>query len=269
LLGDYKDKPFFLAVGFYRPHTPYVAPKKYFAHIPLDQIPLFADPAGDREDIPPPALTVKQANYGLSDKLQREAKQAYYASIEFMDAQVGLLLDALDKLGLAENTIVVFTSDHGYHLSEHGLWQKQSLFEESARVPLVIAAPSMKAKGQATERLFEHIDLYPTLAELCGLALPDARPGRSAKPLLDDPQLAWKDAAFTQVQRGQGKDGFAGYSVRTERYRYTEWDGGAKGVELYDHDSDPEERTNVARDPARAEVIAQLKEKLRGLQSDK
>jgi arylsulfatase A-like enzyme len=186
-----------------------------------------------------------------------------------MDAHVGKVLDALDELGLAQKTIVVFVSDHGYHLSEHGLWQKQSLFEESARVPLIIAAPGMKGSGEAAKGIVELIDLYPTLADLCGLDLPQARPGKSAKPLLEDPSRKGKDGAVTQVQRGGGGMMKArpvpGYTLRTERYRYTEWDGGDKGVELYDHETDPHEITNLAKDPDHAKTVAELKEKLRGI----
>ncbi|HEX8200830.1 MAG TPA: sulfatase, partial [Isosphaeraceae bacterium] len=144
LLEGHADRPFFLAVGFYRPHTPYVAPQRYFDLYPPDRIRLAEDPADDRADIPPPALTVRPPNYGIGEDLQREALRAYHAATSFMDAQVGTVLDALDRLGLADRTVVVFLSDHGYHLGEHGLWQKQSLFEESARVPLIIAVPGMK-----------------------------------------------------------------------------------------------------------------------------
>ena len=169
------------------------------------------EPADDRDDIPPLALTVKPPNYGISEDLQRQAIQAYAASITFMDAQVGRLLDALDRLQLADKTVVVFLSDHGYHLGEHGLWQKMTLFEEAARVPLMIAAPGMKAAGQACGRLVEAIDVYPTLADLCGLPAPKQLEGRSVRPLLDDPQQPWKQGAFTQVRRGEG---VMGRSVR-------------------------------------------------------
>jgi uncharacterized sulfatase len=260
LLEQHAGHPFFLAVGFYRPHTPYVAPKAYFDLYPLDKIPLVAAEPG-RDGVPAPALTVTPANYGISADLQRQAIQAYHASTSFMDAQVGKLLDALDRLKLTERTVVVFTSDHGYHLGEHGLWQKQSLFEESARVPLIIAAPGMKARGKASPRLVEHVDLYPTLADLCALPVPADLPGRSVRALLDDPAQPGKEAALTQVRRGGGMnaDGFKGYSVRTERYRYTEWDGGRRGTQLYDHQTDPHELHNLADDPSQAPTLNQLK----------
>jgi iduronate 2-sulfatase len=259
ILETRKNEPFFLAVGFYRPHTPYVAPKKYFEHYPVDKITLFPNPEEDRRDIPAAAIFIKEPNYGLSEAKQREAKQAYFASIEFMDAQVGKLLDALERLQLLNNTIVVMTSDHGYHLSEHGNWQKRSLFEESARVPLVIAVPGKKANGKSSERLVESIDLYPTLAELCNLKLTQTRPGKSVAPLLDDPKLPWKEAALTQVGNSNAKQAKMGYSIRTSQYRYTEWNEGADGVELYDHAVDPQELKNLADSPEHSENVAQLK----------
>jgi uncharacterized sulfatase len=252
------DRPFFLGVGFYRPHTPYVAPKKYFDLYPLETIRLVAE--GGREGVPAPALTANPPNYGISAELQGQAIQAYHAATTFMDAQVGKLLDALERLGLTGNTVVVFTSDHGYHLGEHGMWQKQSLFEESARVPLIVAAPGMKAQGKVSPRLVEHVDLYPTLADLCGLPVPAELAGRSLRPLLDDPAQPWKEAALSQVRRGDKKTGgFNGYALRTERYRYIEWDGGKRGTQLYDHETDPHELHNLADDPRHAETVARLK----------
>lgn len=248
------EQPFFLGVGFYRPHTPYVAPKKYHELYPRDKIPLATGPDNDREDVPKAAFTVNPPNYGLSPERQREAIQAYFAATSFMDAQVGKLLDALDRLKLTDKTVVVFVSDHGYHLGEHGQWQKLSLFEGSTRVPLVIATPSMKNAGQTSQRLVEMIDVYPTLAELCGLLAPQNLHGRSLNPLLDDVAAEHKSAAYTQARNG--------YSVRTDRFRYTEWTGANGGAELYDHMADPNEFTNLATDPAHAETVKQMREQL-------
>jgi uncharacterized sulfatase len=254
LLEEYRDRPFFLAVGFYRPHLPFVAPRKYFDLYPLDRITMPDEPADDWSDIPPLALTTKPANYGLNDRRCREAIQGYRAGTSFMDAQVGRLLDALDRLNLADRTIVVFWGDHGFHLGEHGQWKKTTLFEEAARVPLIVAAPGMKGRGRSSPRLVELVDLYPTLAELCGLTAPAGLEGRSFRPLLDDPEQSWKAGAYTQLLTGKKQ----GRSVRTERWRYTEWDDGRLGAELYDHDADPHEYRNLAHDPDHADTVRTL-----------
>lgn len=259
LLEDNKDRPFFLAVGFFRPHTPYVAPRKYFDRYPLDKLPLAQNTPGDRDDIPPAALTVRTPDYGMTDRQEREAVQAYYASITFMDAQLGRVLDALDRLKLADRTIVVFLSDHGYMLGEHGLWQKMCLFEESTRVPLIVAQPGRKANGLPSQRLVELVDVYPTLAQLCGLPAPSNLDGRSFVPLLDDPTLPWKDAAFSEVTRGPKNNPFLGRSIRTERFRYTEWDEGRRGSELYDHKFEEGEFTNQANNPKYAADLLALR----------
>lgn len=265
-------KPFFLASGFRRPHSPYIAPQKYFDLYPADKIVLPSEPRAHLRDVPPIAFTYLPDDKPMSDQKRRETIAAYYASITYMDAQLGLLLDAMDRLKLWDNTIVVFFGDHGYHLGEHGgLWHKMSLFEQSARVPLLIAAPGKKPG--ASPRLVELIDVYPTLAELCGLPLPKDLEGRSLVPLLTDPARPWKQGAFTQVIRQrkpnveQGrvhvleeKDVVMGYSVRTERWRYTEWDGGKEGVQLYDHDADPKEHANLAKDPKHAATVKELKQ---------
>jgi uncharacterized sulfatase len=258
LMREKRDKPFFLAMGFYRPHVPCVAPKKYFDLYPLDKITL---PPADREGIPQAAFTNQRANYGLSDLQCREFLRAYYAATTFMDAQLGKLLDEMDRQKLWENTVVVLWGDHGWHLGEHGLWQKMSLFEESARVPLIFWAPGMKASGKSCARLVEFVDVYPTLSDLCGLEMPKGLQGVSLKKFLDHPTLPGKEAAFTQVTRGGGAKNkpFMGRSVRTERWRYTEWDGGKRGAQLYDHDADPHERTNLARDPKYAETVKKMK----------
>ena len=271
LLREHKDGPFFLAVGFFRPHTPYVSPRKYFGLYDREKLALAANAPEDRAGKPAAALTVSPPHYGMDEELQRTVKQAYYASVSFMDTQFGIVLAEMERLGLASNTVVVFLSDHGYHLGEHGQWQKMTVFEEVARVPLIIAAPGMKAAGQTTPRLAELVDVYPTLADLCGLPAPTYVEGASLKPLLDDPQRTWKPAAFSQVihKRKGGRaekvgDGaIMGRSVRTERYRYTEWGaGGVDGAELYDHDGDPLELHNLAADPAAASTVAALKARL-------
>ncbi|MCI0358750.1 MAG: sulfatase [Planctomycetaceae bacterium] len=266
-----KAKPFFIACGFYRPHTPYVAPKKYFEMYPREKLPLAEQKDGDLDDIPQPALTSRRRD--MDERLTREARQAYFASISFMDQQVGRLLDALDRLKLADRTIVVFHSDHGYHTGEHGgMWQKQSLFEESARVPLIIAAPGSKAAGKAAPGIAELIDVYPTLAALCGLEAPAGMPGKSLAPQLTDASSPTKGFALTQVRRGGGgnkkkaaENAFPGYSIRTDRWRYTQWENREREAELYDHQTDPHEFTNLAKDPAQAATVKELSTKLKEL----
>lgn len=263
LLEEHKDGPFFIAAGFYKPHTPYVAPKKYFDLYPLSQIQLPKEPADAEKGVPAPALasTRPWPYFGVTPDQARECKQGYYASISFVDAQIGKILDAVDRLKLWNNTIVVFWSDHGYHLGEHGLWMKQSLFEESARVPMIVVAPDGKADaagvsaGKTSPRTVEFVDLYPTLADLAGLKPAGQLDGVSLRPLLKDPAARWDRPAFTQVQRGA----FPGYSVRTERWRYTEWDDGMKGAQLYDETADPHEYRNLIDDPKHTDVVAQLK----------
>jgi iduronate 2-sulfatase len=260
-----KDRPFFLAIGFYRPHTPYVAPKPYFERYPEEKMPVVQGVKEDQADLPAPALgSYKREQDKLTDPLRRECVQAYFASTTFMDAQVGRVLDALDRLDLARNTIVVFTSDHGYHLGEHGLWQKMSLFEESARVPLVIAAPGAGVEGGVSETPVGLVDLYPTLAQLCGVRAPENLQGQSLVPMLEDPSAAGRGWTLTQVTRGSRRQGrFFGYTLRTPRWRYTEWADGDQGRELYDHQADPRELTNLADDLAHADTVAKLSRQLR------
>jgi uncharacterized sulfatase len=256
ILEEKRDAPVFLAVGFFRPHVPCAATQADFDRYPASRIVL---PEVDRAGKPEIAFSVKPPHYGVAEADLKEMIRAYYASVTHMDRQLGKLLDALDRLGLAGRTVVAFWGDHGWSLGEHGQWQKMSLFEESARVPLFLSAPGMKARGKATGRVAELVDLYPTLADLCGLPIPAHCEGVSLKPLLDDPEAPGrKKGAFTQVTRGKG---LMGRSVRTERWRYTEWDEGRAGTELYDHDADPRERKNLAADPAHAKTV----EELRGL----
>lgn len=264
LLDRRHDQPFFLAVGFYRPHTPYVAPKIYFNLYPLANLSL--PPLYENLDLLPPAalMSRKKEQEKLTDPLRFEAIQAYYASTSFMDMQLGKLLEAMDRHHLWENTVVVFASDHGYHLGERELWQKMSLFEESARVPLVVYHPDMRQSGKTAPSPVELIDVYPTLADLCGLPMPEGLHGKSLRPMLDNPEASVKAAAMTQVFRGRGAtpvgEGFPGYSIRTDRYRYTEWDGGKKGYELYDHLTDPKEKVNLADSEVAAATRARLQE---------
>jgi iduronate 2-sulfatase len=247
-----EGRPFFLAVGFYRPHTPYVAPRKYFDLYPRDAIKLPAPSADDTARSPAAAYASARAEQdAMSDAQRREAIQAYYASTSFMDAQAGIVLDALERSGLSRRTVVVFMSDHGYHLSDHGLWQKMSLFERSTRVPLIIAAPDAKGNGHVSRGPVELVDLYPTLAELAGLPAPEYLDGVSLRPLLDNPDRSVKEAAFTQVRDG--------YAVRTARWRYIEWAEGAKGAQLYDMERDPAEASNLAQDARHADTVAELK----------
>jgi arylsulfatase A-like enzyme len=251
-------RPFFLGVGFYRPHTPFVAPKKYFDLYPLEHIAVPVLNANDRARAPAAAYASAQAEQDTATDLQRrQAIQAYRASTSFMDAQVGRVIDALDRLGLAGRTVVIFTSDHGYHLGDHGLWQKGSLFERSVRVPLIIAAPGTNASGQVARGMAELVDLYPTLADLCGLRAPGYLDGMSLRPVLDDPTRAVKTAAFSQVMRRAG--GREGFTVRSGRWRYTEWDA-EQGVvpQLFDEDGDPAETDNLASAAEHAGVVAEL-----------
>ncbi len=249
------NESFFLAVGFYRPHTPYVAPKRYFDMYPVDRIELPKLSEADRTRSPAAAYrSAHKEQDAMTDDQRREAIQAYWASTTFMDAQAGHVLDALDRLGLADSTAVVFTSDHGYHLADHGLWQKMSLFERSARVPLIVAGPSVKVRGAVARGLAELVDLYPTLADLAGLEPTVPVDGVSLAPMLQDPTATVKDAAFTQARNG--------YSIRTERWRYIEWDEGRQGAQLYDMNADPAETTNLAADARHAQTVKDLRARL-------
>ena len=262
-----KDRPFFLAVGLFRPHTPYVAPEKYFEPYPLDQMPVIDQKtiAEDVDDVPKASLMSHKSEHDkLTDPLRRECLQAYFASTTFMDAQVGKILDRLRSTGLDENTIVVFTSDHGYHLGEKGLWQKQSLFEESARVPLIIAPPTAdeelgKHAGSSTDSPVGLIDLYRTLTTMCDVDVPVEITGQDLSGLLRDPTAEARGWSLSHMRRNKrGQSAFDGYSLRTPRYRYTEWAGGERGRELYDHQTDPLERQNLIGSQQHKDVIADM-----------
>jgi iduronate 2-sulfatase len=257
LLEANKDKPFFIAAGFYRPHLPFIAPKKYFELYPIEKVEVARGPFDYMKELPAAARASTQPWpwMGITEDQLRDTTQAYWACISFVDTQVGRLLDALERLGLSDNTIVVLWGDHGYHMGQHGLLRKKSLFEESARSPLIIAAPGAKGKGKASPRVVEFVDIYPTLAELAGLTPPKNLEGKSLKPLLDHPTAKWDRPAFTQVSHRT----VAGQSVRTERYRYIEWDNGKQGAQLYDYETDPGEKRNLIDDPRHAKTVAELK----------
>ncbi|MDF1811906.1 MAG: sulfatase [Verrucomicrobiales bacterium] len=253
-------KPFYLAVGMFRPHTPYVAPKKYFDLYPLDSIKVPTEPAGYFDTIPGPArksVRRKKDQINLKDSLAREVIQAYYASITFADAQIGRVLDALEETGLSKNTIVLFTSDHGYHMGEHGHWQKTTLFENATRVPLILAGPGVTAKGETSRSPAEMVDFYPTLAELAGIGAktPKYISGVSLVPALSDSGAEPRIDALSQYE--------SGYSLRTTRYRYTEWgEDGNLGNELYDHETDKDEMKNLAGDPQFETLVKELSARL-------
>lgn len=267
---DITHKPLFLAVGFYRPHTPYIAPKRFFDMYPLEELRLAINPENYRDEIPVAALSDNRYEAEITDDTKLQAIQAYYATITFMDAQLGRVLDKLDDLGLSDNTIVVFLSDHGYSLGEHDLWQKGNLFENTLRTPLIVAAPQASVRGGATSSLVEFVDLYPTLAELSRIPVPRYIRGESFAAILNDPEAVTRESAFSQQRsrafrtrpEWRGRD-VMGYSVRTRDFRYTEWNGGRHGVQLYDFAHDPGEFENLAGDHDYQDVEKQLRELLR------
>ncbi len=268
-----KPEPFFLAVGFIKPHLPFVSPKRYWdlydpAKIQLAPNKFRPKDAPDYAILPGGELR----NYhgipegSIPDELARQLKHGYYAAVSYMDAQVGRVLNELDRLDLRTNTIVILWGDHGWKLGEHDAWCKHSNCENDTNAPLIISVPGMKNAGGRTDGLVEFVDIYPTLSELAGLPLPRYLEGTSFKPLLDAPNRPWKSAAFSQYPRNAGRSGggaLMGYSMRTERYRFTVWVGRndltkINAVELYDHRTDPQENANIAELPANAELVERL-----------
>ena len=270
LIGELKEQPFFLAVGFLKPHLPFVAPKKYWDLYSADDIKL-AENSYPPKGTPDYAMT----NWGelrayrgipkkgpLSEEQARSMVHGYYACISFMDAQVGRMLDALEHHGLADKTVVILWGDHGWQLGEHGMWCKHTNFETSTRAPLIISAPGQKSAAAKTDALVEFVDIYPSLAEICGLRLPEGLEGTSFAPLLGDNTQPWKTAVFSQYPRhipeiGQGM----GYSIRTDQYRLTEWSVPGKdfrGYELYDHRTDPGENVNLADLAEHTDTVKEL-----------
>ena len=258
-LAENRDEPFFMGLGFVRPHVPFVAPDAFYDLYPLDAIEPISNPADDLDDIPAAAKDLRPFlwnHMGMSETEQRIALRGYYASVSYMDQQAGRALDALDRLGLADNTVVVFFGDHGWHLGEHTHWQKMSLMEESVRAPLIIRSPGARGNGRSTTALTEFIDLFPTLADLCGLQPPDELEGVSLRAVLDDPGASVQEAAYSQIEY---EDRIHGRTVRTDRYRFIEWRGDGAGEELYDHQQDPREFHNLASSPDHTEIVRRHK----------
>ena len=263
-----QGEPFFLGVGMVKPHLPFTCPQSYWDLYPADNIALPGKSVGE-STIPAAALHswYELRSYGtvpaegdISDAMAKNLVRGYRACVSFMDHQVGRVLAELDRLDLRKNTIVVFWGDHGYHLGENNLYTKMSNFELGTRVPLIVSLPEPQSKNLRTSGLVELVDLYPTLAELCRLPLPEHLEGTSFVPLLEDPKQSWKQAAFSQYLR-PGKDPIMGRSLRTDRWRYTEWhtaSGINVGYELYDHSTDPQERRNVASEPSNEKVVVEL-----------
>ena len=275
-LRQLKDQPFFLGVGFLKPHLPFVAPKKYwdlyqradfklptFQTLPQGAPELAGNGSGELRafsDIPP---------VGPVDEAKaRELIHGYHAAVSYVDAQVGKVLDELERLGLADKTVVVLWGDHGWHLGDHGIWCKHTNFEQAAHAPLMIRVPGQPNAGAKTDALVEFVDIYPSLAELCGLKGPDNLEGTSFVPLLANPQRPWKKAAFHLFPRAsKGEGQFIGYAVRTDRYRLVEWRPNNKKaqpkLELYDYQEDPEETVNLAEHPEHAATVKELRELLK------
>jgi arylsulfatase A-like enzyme len=262
LLEELKDQPFFLAVGFTKPHSPPTAPAKLFDLYDPAKIPLPPDFAA-LPTVPPgfPEASVPKRSSDLfigreaSPDEAREVIRAYHASLTFTDTQIGRVLAALDSLKLRDKTVIVFFGDHGYHLGEKGKWSKHnSVFEVAARVPMIVCAPG-SAAGKTSPRTVQLLDIYPTLAEFCGLKPPEGLEGHSLTSLVKDPQAAWLHPAYTVCTNA----GARGQAVRTERWRYSEWNNGTAGAVLFDEQADPHEMKNFADDPAHKAVVTEMK----------
>lgn len=256
LIEQHAKDPFFLAVGFVRPHVPFVAPKKYFDMYPPEEMTLPEKVPGDWDDIPKPGINYKTSlNMKMDVVKQKKAVSGYYAAVSFMDAQVGKVLDALEKSGQMDNTIIIFTSDHGYHLGEHDFWAKVSLHDESARVPLIISVPGKKPG--VSDSLVELLDLYPTTAKLCGLEVPARLQGRDISPILDDPKAKVHDTVFSVA--GSSK----GLMLCDDRWVFIQYGEDAKGgIELFDMKNDPQQITNLAESLDHVSIVADWKEKI-------
>ena len=257
LIRKHKDGPFFLAVGFVRPHVPFVAPKDYFAPYPYQQTVLPPKVENDWDDIPERGINyVTSVNARMSEEQEKKAVAAYYASVSYMDAQVGKVLKTLNEEGLEDNTIVIFTSDHGFHLGEHRFWMKVSLHEESVRVPLILKVPGKRAA--VCNSFVELLDLYPTVAELAGLDYSKEIQGRSLVKTLDDPNHKVRDMIFSVTQGGNS------FLIRNDKWSFIQYDEDAgSGMELFDMEVDAKQYNNLANNPRYANIVQQMQERLR------
>lgn len=275
---EQQDQPFFMALGFHKPHLPWCAPKQYWDMYPVDEIAL--SPAPDYpSNLTPFSLTnwgelrgyfgIPQGTDEISDELAIQLRRAYYASVSYADAQLGKVLDALDELGLRENTIVVLWGDHGWKLGDHHAWSKHTNFEIDVQVPLIISAPDLDQAGLQTESFAELVDLYPTLCDLAGIETPDHLEGISLVPVLKDPGTNSRKEAFSIFPRDRTDETktVTGFCIGTEDFRYVEWihlmSGEVKARELYDHRNDAWENHNVADDPSYADIRSSLAQRLR------
>ncbi len=266
ILNEVKDKPFFLAIGFRKPHLPFEAPRKYFEMYNEQDLQTASNPFPP-SNVPPLAMRLNSElkRYQLPDagsltpEQSREMIHGYRAATTYADAMLGKVLDELERLQLREKTIIILWGDHGYHLGEHDLWCKHSNFEVATRSPLIISLPGQRTAGQHTNALVEFVDIYPSLCEAAGLPAPRSE-GVSFIPLVEQPQRPWKSAAFSQYPRGTKME-HMGYTMRTDRYRYTEWqtrDGQLVDAELYDHQADPDENANIVKQPENRALVEQL-----------
>lgn len=254
-----RDKPWFIAVGLHRPHDPFICPKAYFDLYDPATLTLNIDPPHMTEapDLAIPPGGFKKAFSAFTDDERRAFIHAYYACTSFADAQVGRLVAEVERLGLRERTMIIVMGDHGYHLGERNWWNKSTLFERSCRTPMIISAPHL-AQGRACSAPVELVDLYPTILDFVGAKAPSHLAGESFVPLLKDPARAGKGVAFSMVTRGK----LQGHSIRTARWRYTEWDQGRRGTELYDQKHDPENINNLAGNPLFVKDVTSLKQRL-------
>ncbi len=267
-LKELQDKPFFLAVGFIKPHLPFNAPARYWDLYDPDSIPAPSNTLPPKNVDPKISLHTSGEMRGqytgfstpgaVTDSEARYLRHAYCACVSYVDAQIGRVLQALDELGLRDNTIVVLWGDHGWHLGEHGIWGKHTLHEVSLRSPLIVRVPGMEKSGEAANGIVETVDIYPTLAELCNLPISDGLSGKSFVSLLHDPERGGKATAFGFWKNGRG------HTVRTSRYRFTEWNNSLKDpqviqTELYDHQADPGETVNIASEmPEIADELSRI-----------